>query len=147
MDYCLGSRFRLQLTSTSATNVSISFGNTIRVTVANNSVRITESIKDAASEATYGMMTWYHGNETGQIPGAFPEKWWEGAALFLALLNYWHFTGDDQYNDQLSQGLEFQGGPNGDYWTSNYSSFLVRICSIPKRKRAIVSWLILNPIG
>ncbi|KAJ5082969.1 hypothetical protein N7532_012012 [Penicillium argentinense] len=69
-------------------------------------------------------MKWYNGNETGQIPGAFPEKWWEGAALFLAVLNYWHFTGDDTYNDQLSVGLEFQGGPNGDYWTSNYSRFL-----------------------
>lgn len=80
------------------------------------------------------MMTWYHGNETGQIPGAFPEKWWEGAALFLALLNYWHFTGDDTYNDQLSQGLEFQGGPNADYWTSNYSSFLVGIRPIQIRK-------------
>ncbi|CAI7678530.1 unnamed protein product [Penicillium pancosmium] len=83
-----------------------------------------QSIKDAASQSIYGMMTWYHGNETGQIPGGFPDKWWEGAALSLALLNYWHFTGDDTYNDELSEALQFQGGPNGDYWTSNYSSFL-----------------------
>lgn len=90
-------------------------------------LRTIESVKDAASQSIYGMMTWYKGNETGQIPGGFPDKWWEGAALFLALLNYWHFTGDDTYNDELSVGLQFQGGPNGDYWTSNYSSFLVRL--------------------
>lgn len=86
----------------------------------------TESIKDAAGTATYGMMVWYHGNETGQIPGAFPTKWWEGAALFYALLNYWHFTGDETYNDELSVGLQWQSGTNGDYLPSNYSHFLVR---------------------
>ncbi|KAJ5145534.1 Six-hairpin glycosidase [Penicillium bovifimosum] len=83
-----------------------------------------QSIKDAASTTTYGMMKWYAGNETGQIPGSFPEKWWEGSALFLALLQYWHFTGDDTYNPQLSQGLEWQSGDKGDYMPSNYSSYL-----------------------
>lgn len=71
-------------------------------------------------------MVWYHGSEPGHIPGAFPEKWWEGSALFYALLNYWHFTGDDTYNDQLSLGLQWQSGTNGDYLPSNYSHFLVR---------------------
>lgn len=70
-------------------------------------------------------MVWYHGNETGQIPGAFPEKWWEGSALFYALLNYWHFTRDETYNDELSVGLQWQSGTNGDYLPSNYSHFLV----------------------
>ncbi|KAJ5432513.1 mannan endo-1-6-alpha-mannosidase [Penicillium daleae] len=83
-----------------------------------------QSIKDAAATATYGMMVWYHGNETGQIPGAFPSKWWEGSALFYALLNYWHFTGDSTYNDELSVGLQWQSGTNGDYLPSNYSHFL-----------------------
>jgi mannan endo-1,6-alpha-mannosidase len=71
------------------------------------------------------MMRWYAGNETGQIPGAFPTKWWEGSALFLALLQYWHFTGDTQYNDELSQGLQWQSGDNGNYMPTNYSSYLV----------------------
>ncbi|KAJ5172615.1 hypothetical protein N7492_005208 [Penicillium capsulatum] len=83
-----------------------------------------QSLKEAAKEATYGMMLWYHGNETGQIPGSFPEKWWEGGALFYALVNYWHFTGDDTYNEVLRQGLEFQSGDDGDYMPSNYSSYL-----------------------
>lgn len=73
------------------------------------------------------MMTYYHGNESGQIPGAFPDKWWEGAALFLALLNYWHFTGDATYNNELSVGMEWQSGDDGDYMPSNFSSYLVRL--------------------
>ncbi|KAJ6150861.1 mannan endo-1-6-alpha-mannosidase [Penicillium chermesinum] len=83
-----------------------------------------QSVKDASSEAIWGAMTFYHGNESGQIPGAFPEKWWEGSALLLAALNYWHFTGDDTYNEDVSVGLQWQGGDHGDYMPSNYSSYL-----------------------
>ncbi|KAJ5256647.1 Mannan endo-1-6-alpha-mannosidase DCW1 [Penicillium angulare] len=82
-----------------------------------------QSIKDAASTTTYAMMTYYHGNETGHIPGSFPTKWWEGSALFLALLQYWHFTGDTTYNDELRVGLEWQAGDN-DYLPTNYSSWI-----------------------
>lgn len=96
----------------------------------------TDSIKNAASTATYGMMTYYTGNETGGIPGAFPSKWWEGSALLLALLNYWHFTGDDYYNEELSIALQWQSGTNGDYMPTNYSSFLVRNDSNPRRTMA-----------
>lgn len=71
------------------------------------------------------MMGWYAGNETGQIPGSFPTKWWEGSALFLALLQYWQFTGDDQYNAELSQGMQWQSGDDGNYMPTNYSSYLV----------------------
>ena len=71
------------------------------------------------------MMTYYKGNETGHIPGAFASKWWEGAALFLALLQYWHFTGDTTYNDELRVGLEWQAGDD-DYMPTNYSSYIVR---------------------
>lgn len=84
-----------------------------------------ESIKDAASTSTYAMMRWYAGNETGYIPGSFPTKWWEGSALFMGLLQYWQFTGDDQYNDALSQGLQWQSGDDGNYMPTNYSSYLV----------------------
>lgn len=70
-------------------------------------------------------MLWYNGNETGHIPGAFPMKWWEGAALFLATLNYWHFTGDTTYNAVTSQGMQWQAGANGDYMPANYSAYLV----------------------
>lgn len=71
-------------------------------------------------------MSWYGGNETGGNPGAFPEKWWEGSALFHACLQYWYTTGDTTYNAEVKQGMQHQAGANGDYMPSNYSSYLVR---------------------
>ncbi|KAF5011251.1 hypothetical protein F66182_15381, partial [Fusarium sp. NRRL 66182] len=82
-----------------------------------------QSVIDAASEAAYGMMTWYAGNETGQIPGKLVDTWWEGGAMFMALIQYWHFTGDTTYNDEVTVGMEFQAG-NGDYMPSNYSNYI-----------------------
>lgn len=96
----------------------------------------TESIKDAASTSTYAMMTYYKGNETGHTPGAFASKWWEGAALFLALLQYWHFSGDTTYNDELRVGLEWQAGDD-DYMPSNFSSYLVSV-SVKGQKREVL---------
>jgi mannan endo-1,6-alpha-mannosidase len=84
------------------------------------------------------MMTWYYGNETGQIPGAFPDKWWEGATLFLTLLQYWHFTGDTTYNSELSIGLQWQSGDSGDYMPSNYSSYLVSNPRSLKRYKCLI---------
>ncbi|KAL2834885.1 mannan endo-1,6-alpha-mannosidase [Aspergillus cavernicola] len=83
----------------------------------------TQSIKDAASRTAHGSLLWYSGNNTGQIPGAFPSKWWEGSVLFTSLILYWYYTGDDQYNALVTQGLQWQAG-NGDYLPSNYSTFL-----------------------
>lgn len=85
---------------------------------------LAESIKDAASQTAYGSLLWYSGNETGGNPGAFPEKWWEGSALFMSLMLYWYYTGDEQYNDLIIQGMQHQAG-KGDYLPTNYSSFLV----------------------
>ncbi|KAF7180032.1 hypothetical protein CNMCM7691_009085 [Aspergillus felis] len=82
-----------------------------------------QSIKNAASTAAYGAMSYYHGNESGQIPGAFPTKWWEGSALFMAMLQYQYFTGDQTYNSEVSLGMQWQAGA-GDYMPSNYSSYL-----------------------
>ncbi|KAE8149711.1 glycosyl hydrolase family 76-domain-containing protein [Aspergillus avenaceus] len=82
-----------------------------------------QSIKTAASTAAHGMMHYYHGNETGQIPGKLPDTWWEGGAMFMTLIEYWHFTGDSTYNDEVSTGMQWQAG-NGDYMPSNWSSYL-----------------------
>ncbi|EYE93204.1 glycoside hydrolase family 76 protein [Aspergillus ruber CBS 135680] len=82
-----------------------------------------QSIKDAASTAAYGMMTHYHGNETGQIPGKLPDTWWEGGAMFMTLIQYWYFTGDTTYNDEVSVGMQWQSG-DGDYMPTNWSTYL-----------------------
>lgn len=71
------------------------------------------------------MMSYYHGNESGQIPGKLPDTWWEGGAMFMTLIQYWHFTGDSSYNDVVTQGMLWQAGENADYMPSNWSSYLV----------------------
>lgn len=86
----------------------------------------TESIKKAASDIAYGMMTYYKGNESGQIPGVLPGPyyWWECGAMMGAMVDYWSYTGDSSYNSVVSQALQFQVGPYNDYMPPNESSSL-----------------------
>lgn len=85
---------------------------------------MSESIKSAAHTAAYGAMSYYQGNLTGHIPGAFPTKWWEGSILFDTMIHYWYLTGDDSNNQAVIQGMNWQSGDNNDYMTANYSSFM-----------------------
>jgi mannan endo-1,6-alpha-mannosidase len=86
---------------------------------------VADSLKNAASIAAHGMMSYYHGNESGQIPGKLPDTWWEGGALFMTCIQYWHFTGDPTYNDVSSQGMLWQAGAGADYMPANWSNYLV----------------------
>lgn len=70
------------------------------------------------------MMSHYHGNETGQIPGKLPNTWWEGGAMFMTLIQYWYFTGDRTYNDEVNVGMQWQAGKD-DYMPKNWSTYLV----------------------
>jgi len=42
------------------------------------------------------MMNYYHGNETGQIPGLLPQPyyWWEAGAMFGSLIDYCEYSQD-----------------------------------------------------
>ncbi|KAL6863965.1 glycoside hydrolase family 76 protein [Trichoderma novae-zelandiae] len=79
------------------------------------------SIKDGASTIAYGLMKYYTGNETGQIPGNLPQPyyWWETGALFGTLIDYWAQTGDDAYNAVTEQGLLWQAGDGNDFMPKN----------------------------
>ncbi|KAL9599638.1 MAG: hypothetical protein Q9219_003722 [cf. Caloplaca sp. 3 TL-2023] len=80
-----------------------------------------DSIKAAAKIAAKDMMAYYDGDKPGGIPGNLPAPyyWWECGAMFGSLLDYYYYTGDDQYNDLVTEGLLFQAGPNNDYMTPN----------------------------
>lgn len=74
------------------------------------------------------MLQYYHGNETGKIPGLLPGPppsgdyfWYNGAVMWAALIEYWHYTGDSAYNQLTLQGLQFQTGDRDDYMPSNYT--------------------------
>ena len=80
---------------------------------------VTDSIKNAASIIAYGLMKYYTGNVTdssstlGLLPQ--PYYWWEAGAMWGAMLDYYHFTGDSTYNDVTTQALLSQVGPLYDY--------------------------------
>ncbi|PWY75264.1 glycosyl hydrolase family 76 protein [Aspergillus sclerotioniger CBS 115572] len=82
-----------------------------------------ESIQNAAATVAYNTMSYYTGNQTGQIPGYLNSSWWEGGALFNTMIQYWYFTGDASNNPAVSQGLYFQRG-NDNYMPSNWSSYM-----------------------
>ncbi|KAH7336076.1 putative 3-methylitaconate isomerase [Rhexocercosporidium sp. MPI-PUGE-AT-0058] len=82
-----------------------------------------DSIKSVAKSIAFDMMSYYTGNNTGDIPGNLPAPyyWWEAGAMFGAMIDvdYWYYTGDTTYNDVTTQALLWQVGPNRDYMTPN----------------------------
>src|SRR5258708_6120302 len=82
-----------------------------------------DSIKSVTSTLAYDMMSYYSGNQTGQVPGLLPGPcdslacyyWWEAGAMFGSLINYWQYTGDDSYNPVVIQALQFQIGPDENF--------------------------------
>ena len=45
--------------------------------------------------------------------------------MFGQLINYWKLTGDDQYNDIITQALLFQIGEKDNYMPKNQTQSLV----------------------
>jgi mannan endo-1,6-alpha-mannosidase len=66
-------------------------------------------------------MTFYSGNDTGGTPGLLPNPyyWWEAGAMFMTLINYWYYTGDDTYNNETVQAILWQAGSNYDLMPTN----------------------------
>ncbi|KAI5283744.1 hydrolase 76 protein [Ascosphaera aggregata] len=82
-----------------------------------------ESVKAAAKTAAKGMVSYYHGNEPGQIPGLVPQPlyWWIGGAMFGSLIDYYYYTGDSTWNNMTIEAMMFQVGDNADYKPLNQS--------------------------
>ena len=105
-----------------------------------------DSIKSAAATIAYDMMTFYKGNQSGGIIGVLPgpppnpangcmslqhledraeltfiDYWWESGAMWGALIDYWHYTGDTSYNNVIEAGIQWQVGEHQDMMPSNWS--------------------------
>ncbi|KAM3451346.1 hypothetical protein MY3296_005387 [Beauveria thailandica] len=80
-----------------------------------------KSIKDTAKGLAQDMLSFYSGNKPGGTPGLLnpPYYWWEAGAMLGALVDYWYYTGDDEYNKLVTDGLLFQVGTNRDYMPNN----------------------------
>lgn len=87
-----------------------------------------DSIKAAAKLVAYDLMKYYHGNESGHVPGILPGPppdgdyyWWQGGALWGTMIDYWHYTGDETYNDVTFDAMQFQVGEHRDYAPRNWT--------------------------
>ncbi|RFU28467.1 hypothetical protein B7463_g7870, partial [Scytalidium lignicola] len=69
-------------------------------------------------------MSYYTGNITNTpstiavLPA--PIYWWEAGALWGSMIDYFHYTGDDSYNNVTIQALTSQVGPQFDYMMPNH---------------------------
>lgn len=65
--------------------------------------------------------------------------------MFGQLIEYWYLTGDDQYNDIVTQGLLHQVGEHNDYMPENQtktevrrsSQRLIEVCLTRRRETTI----------
>ena len=83
--------------------------------------RIVDSIKEGAGTIAYGLLGWYTGNHTGDVPGNLPDPyyWWEAGAMFGTLVDYWAYTDDDTYVNLTYQALQHQVGDDDDFMPTN----------------------------
>ncbi|PPJ52333.1 hypothetical protein CBER1_10223 [Cercospora berteroae] len=107
---------RRALQAVAATLAVSRLASAIQVTVGDS-----DSIKSATKTIAAEMVGYYHGAEPGLIPGELgdPYYWWETGGMFNALIDYWYYTGDTQFNAITKQGLLFQVGPDDNYMPPN----------------------------
>lgn len=84
----------------------------------------TDSVNSGLKLIAKGLMDYYNGNDSGQVPGMFanPYYWWEAGAAWNSMLDYWFYTGDTTYNDIVKTSLLFQIGNDWDYMPSNQTT-------------------------
>ncbi len=80
------------------------------------------SIKAAAKDVAFDVMSYYKGNQTGEILGLLgmppPDGdyyWWHSAVLWSTMIDYYRYTGDDTYNSLAVEGLTAQNGGRIDH--------------------------------
>ncbi|KAI1861203.1 uncharacterized protein JN550_011025 [Neoarthrinium moseri] len=80
-----------------------------------------DSIKSTASTIAFGLLKYYTGNNTGDVPGNLPDPyfWWEAGAMFGTMVDYWFLTGDETYNAVTMQALLHQVGDDRDFMPQN----------------------------
>lgn len=82
------------------------------------------SVNDALSKIAKGLMDYYQGDKKGGTPGMMvdPYYWWEAGVAWGSMIDYWYFTGDDQYNDVVKKALLAQTGDHNDYMPANQTT-------------------------
>ncbi|KAL2754444.1 glycoside hydrolase family 76 protein, partial [Sodiomyces alcalophilus JCM 7366] len=80
-----------------------------------------ESIRNAAGTLAHGAMSYYKGNvsDDKELVGDLPDPyyWWQAGALWGAMLDYYHYTGDPTYNKVILEAIlaPVNTGPHHDF--------------------------------
>ena len=94
-----------------------------------------DSIKAGAKLLAQNLYSYYKGDQPGQTPGILPGPpgskndedgllyyWWEAGAMWGTLIDYWRYTGDTTYNDEIQRSLLFQANPpHNNFQPPNYT--------------------------
>lgn len=66
-------------------------------------------------------MKYYTGNRTGDVPGNLPSPyyWWEAGAMCGSMIDYWYYTNDTTYNDEIEAAMVHQVGTDQDFMPTN----------------------------
>ncbi|KAF2712027.1 glycoside hydrolase family 76 protein [Pleomassaria siparia CBS 279.74] len=84
------------------------------------------SIKSATKAIAANLRSYYTGDRLGDTPGNLPDPyyWWEAGAMFNAFIDYWYYTGDDEYNAITTQAMQHQIGDYNAFMPPNQTKTL-----------------------
>jgi mannan endo-1,6-alpha-mannosidase len=85
-----------------------------------------DSIKQVAKKLSVNLRAYYTGDRVGDTPGNLPDPyyWWECGAMFNAFIDYWYYTGDDQFNAITRQAMQHQIGDYNAFMPPNQTKTL-----------------------
>lgn len=78
-------------------------------------------IKSTAKIIANNTIAYYDGKTPGLLSGYGKLAPSRSALFWPAILDYWHYTGDSTYNDDLSKSILAQRGSHDDFWSANVS--------------------------
>jgi mannan endo-1,6-alpha-mannosidase len=88
---------------------------------------VLDSIKSAAKALSGSIISAYNENmKNDSVPGLFGDDvyFWKAGTVWNAMVEYSHLTGDVQYDETISQALQFQVGDYNAYMPANQTRTL-----------------------
>jgi mannan endo-1,6-alpha-mannosidase len=86
-----------------------------------------DDILKSVSALAEELISYYEGDELGNVPGLLPEDkyfFWESGLFMTSFIDYWRITGDDTYNEPVREGILWQTGDKKDFMPANQSELL-----------------------
>ena len=81
-----------------------------------------QSLKDAAKTIATDTMSYYKGDQVGQVGQGY--YWWESGGMFGNVVRYSSVTGDHQFDDAVSKAIFSQVSPTNDFMMTSLNAQL-----------------------